>query len=333
MEQQTLQLVSRLAAVIPPMTDDEYAVLEDIVLWRGTVIDGLHRLRACLKLGLEPRFTELPGNAGPLRCALGKNLARRHMNETARAAVAHAFSAAARPGRPAGSGENSANLQGFLTRKQAARACGVSERSVATVARVLAPDSGAAPGLRRAVRAGRIRASDAAKVTGEPAEVQNAALKMVAAGRVGTMSRAVSLVKEQAADREYGEPTGSSPGTLAVPSCTLHVSGLADLGALLGDSVSADVIVSEIANVELTHPRTRASSTEIPWRCSREIVKGGRRERDIRHEGSGLFDKGDCPEIGPIPQYGPQVSEHPGGDFAQAPEAASLQAGPLCGLH
>ncbi len=80
-------------------------------------------------------------------------------------------------------------------------------------------------------------------------------------------------------------------------------------------SVSADVKMSEIAEIELTHLRPEASSTENPWRCCREIDKGGRSERDIRDERRGLFDQGDCAEVGHCSKHGAPVSEHTGGDL------------------
>ena len=89
MGQQPAFLVSSLAGIFPPMTDDEYSRLEDsiretglmdeIILWWGAVIDGFHRLRACLRLGIEPRFSSLPDDADPLAYVIGKNDARRDM--------------------------------------------------------------------------------------------------------------------------------------------------------------------------------------------------------------------------------------------------------------
>ena len=87
MGQQAAFLVSALAGIFPPMTGDEYArleesireigLMEEITLWRGTVIDGAHRLRACLRLGIEPKFSSLPDDADPLAHVIGKNDSRR----------------------------------------------------------------------------------------------------------------------------------------------------------------------------------------------------------------------------------------------------------------
>ena len=83
MSQQAAFLVSSLAGIFPPMTEGEYSrleesirevgLLEEITLWQGTVIDGVHRLRVCLRLGIEPRFSCLPGDADPLTHVVGKN--------------------------------------------------------------------------------------------------------------------------------------------------------------------------------------------------------------------------------------------------------------------
>ena len=89
MDKQAVFLVSPLARIFPPMTEDECAalresireagLLEEITLWRGMVIDGFHRLRACLRLGIEPRFSSLPDDADPLAYVTGKNASRRDL--------------------------------------------------------------------------------------------------------------------------------------------------------------------------------------------------------------------------------------------------------------
>ena len=253
MDTKVVYLLGRLAKIMPPMGDEEYGalkesirsqgLLEEITLWRGTVIDGLHRLRACLELGVEPRFGAIPDDADPLQHVLGRNGARRHMNGSARAAAAYLASETARPGRPAGTGENDAKLHRFLTRREAARALGVSVRSVATVARVLAPESGAVPGLRRAVLTGRIKASDAARVAGEPEEVQQRALDMMAGRSSGTITRAVAAVKQGIADGEHAGATESPATAEPGGSVTLHVSSVAELRDLVGEN-TVDAIIT-----------------------------------------------------------------------------------------
>ena len=92
--------------------------------------------------------------------------------------------------------------------------------------------------------------------------------------------------------------------------------------------VSADVKMSEIAEIELTHLRAEASSTGNPWRCCREIVEGGRSERDIRDEGCGVLDAGDSPEAGHCSKHGASVPECTRGDGAHSAEASASKLDP-----
>ena len=192
MEPKLIYLVSALATIFPGMSGDEYVrlkdsirnlgLLEDITLWRGMVVDGYHRLRACLELGIEPSFHHLPGDAIPLEYVAGKNASRRHMSTGQRAVVAFRASRLSAPGRPRETGENCANLRSYMTQGQAASLFGISRRSVSSMARILGPESTAAPELRRAVLSGQLTASDANSVLGEPEDVQRRAVELVLRG-------------------------------------------------------------------------------------------------------------------------------------------------------
>ena len=61
---------------------------EPILLWRGQVIDGRHRLRACNELGIMPKVREVDADHDPVGLVLSLNLHRRHLNESQRAMVA-----------------------------------------------------------------------------------------------------------------------------------------------------------------------------------------------------------------------------------------------------
>ena len=54
-----------------------------ITLYDNKVIDGWHRLRACMNLGLEPVLTELDGD--PVDFVIGQNIHRRHLTASQRA--------------------------------------------------------------------------------------------------------------------------------------------------------------------------------------------------------------------------------------------------------
>ena len=91
--------VHPVSHLFPPMTDAEFNALksdietngqrEPITLWRGQVVDGLHRYKACELLGREPLTKEWVGEEGQLvGLVVSLNLTRRHLNESQRAMVA-----------------------------------------------------------------------------------------------------------------------------------------------------------------------------------------------------------------------------------------------------
>jgi hypothetical protein len=82
----------RFALMFPPMTAQEFNNLvadikkhgqrDDIDLWNGKIIEGVHRAKACQQLGIEPRYRErrFENEAGALAYAISKNLHRRHLD-------------------------------------------------------------------------------------------------------------------------------------------------------------------------------------------------------------------------------------------------------------
>jgi hypothetical protein len=63
-------------------------LLEPIVLYQGAVLDGRHRLAACERAGVEPRFVEWEGEGSPIEWLIAKNLRRRHFSASQRAVLA-----------------------------------------------------------------------------------------------------------------------------------------------------------------------------------------------------------------------------------------------------
>ena len=151
----TLYVVSSLVRIFPDKPEPEYGALKEsisrlglldpILMWRGTVVDGYHRLRACLELGVEPRFDVLSDDADPMEIVVDRMGTQRRLNETARAAAAVRAMGKPKPGRPKGSGKNRANLRGFRTRRWAAEKFRVSERTITTMLKIMDPNSGAIP--------------------------------------------------------------------------------------------------------------------------------------------------------------------------------------------
>ena len=86
------------ANLFPMMAEDQFQLLkadiqehgqrEDAVVWKGLLIDGRNRVRACRELGLEPEVAELPDEDDPVAYVISHNLHRRHLSTNQRACVA-----------------------------------------------------------------------------------------------------------------------------------------------------------------------------------------------------------------------------------------------------
>src|SRR5437870_4571053 len=85
------------AELFPIMTVEQFRQLKEsisergledpIVLYRGKVIDGRNRLRACFDLDIKPKTIEYTGD-DPLGYVIAKNDARRHLTKSQRGFVA-----------------------------------------------------------------------------------------------------------------------------------------------------------------------------------------------------------------------------------------------------
>ncbi len=90
-----------IAEVIPRMQPAEVAelardigangLIHPIVLFEGKVLDGRHRLEACAKAGVKPRFVDWEGEGSPVEWVKSVNLERRHLTPSQRALAAAAF--------------------------------------------------------------------------------------------------------------------------------------------------------------------------------------------------------------------------------------------------
>lgn len=67
----------------------ENGIREPIALFRGKLLDGRNRYRACRELDIEPPVAELDdGSVDPLAYILSANLFRRHLSASQRAQIA-----------------------------------------------------------------------------------------------------------------------------------------------------------------------------------------------------------------------------------------------------
>jgi len=86
------------AELFPMMSETEFEAMkedirlhgqnDDVLIWNGQLLDGRNRLRACVELGIEPGWSELPKTLDPVAWVLSHNLHRRHLSTAQRAMVA-----------------------------------------------------------------------------------------------------------------------------------------------------------------------------------------------------------------------------------------------------
>jgi DNA modification methylase/ParB-like chromosome segregation protein Spo0J len=197
--------------IFPMMAPDEFAGLvadirangqrEPIWLYRGEVIDGRNRLKACAEIGIEPQFREWDGDGSLVEFVVSLNLHRRHLSSGQRAACGSEIeerlaveakerqraaggdhkSSEARPKRPAKSVV--ARIPQPISdkaRDQAARLIGSNSRYIQDAKAV----KKAAPDLHEKVKAGKMtlpRAKREVKKAEKRAELQARAEAVAAA--------------------------------------------------------------------------------------------------------------------------------------------------------
>lgn len=194
-----LQLAAHPAAdLFPLMSSADFDALaadmklngqiEPIVVHDGMILDGRHRYRACLLLGLQPVTTEWNGIGTPEAFAISKNLHRRQLDPSQRAMVAAAFATLKR------GGDQSAKLRNGLTAAALSKMFNVSTRSIET-ARVVRAKG--APELLEAVRCGAMKVSTAADLVDLPKDRQS---ELATAGKY-TVAKTVKRIRKTEATR------------------------------------------------------------------------------------------------------------------------------------
>jgi DNA repair exonuclease SbcCD ATPase subunit len=151
-----------LSAAFPAMSAEDFQALKDdievngqrepIMLFDGMVLDGWHRYRACIDLGIKPQqftFTD----KDPVAFVLSTNLHRRHLTASQRAAAVVACSSWAPAHRP-----KSGEPVPHLTTKEMAKAAQVSDKTIKQA------KTAHKAGLTDAVKAGALTVKQAAQV-------------------------------------------------------------------------------------------------------------------------------------------------------------------------
>lgn len=175
-----------------------HGLRNSIWTWKGEIIDGRNRARACKIAKVEPRYQEWDGNGSLVAFVLSLNLHRRQLNASERGMLAARAAALmeeeARQQRlanlkqgsaPTGSkepiGENKAETG--RSAEKAAKLAKVSESTVKRAKKVIEEGT---PELIEAVDSGKVKVSTAAGWTGLSPEqiVENIKAESEKAGRV-----------------------------------------------------------------------------------------------------------------------------------------------------
>ena len=178
-----------LCSIFPQMSDEEFDALRDdieqhgqrdaIVLWDGQILDGRHRMQACLALGIEPKFRTVEMTWEEAKAyVLSVNLTRRHLDASQRAMIASRM-ATLEKGRPAQI-ENAQICAFTMTQAEAAEKLNVSQRLVQIARKV---EETAAPETVAQVVRGDMSLHEADRLArAVPDKVEQA--EIVKAGRV-----------------------------------------------------------------------------------------------------------------------------------------------------
>lgn len=180
-----------VSGLFPPMSESQYLALRDdikengqreaITLWRGQIIDGIHRAKACADLNRESLTRTWEGEESGLTAyVVSLNLHRRHLDESQRAMVGEKVAltcseaATAREARKAGRPQSSIDNGGKMSGPEAAR---LFNTSVPSIGKARVVRTHGIPELVAAVEQGDIAVTPAAAIARLPAAEQRAALE------------------------------------------------------------------------------------------------------------------------------------------------------------
>ncbi|MGC2239141.1 MAG: helix-turn-helix domain-containing protein [Pyrinomonadaceae bacterium] len=150
--------------------------MEDITVFEGVLLDGRHRLRACLELGLVPGRCEWDGTGGTIQSFIvSKNLERNHLSDDERAIVAAKVA-----NLPQGVSKANTPNGGFVSQSEAARLFNVSTRSLQRAVKVV---KDGVPLLQEKLAANEFSLSEAASIAALPKGKQ---MRRIRKGRTET---------------------------------------------------------------------------------------------------------------------------------------------------
>ena len=267
-----------LSAAFPAMSAHDLQTLTDdievngqrepIVLFEGLVIDGWHRYQACVALGLASTSVDLGDDVDPAAYVKSRNLHRRHLTGSQRAAAVVACSAWVPRGRPAKPAPGAG-----LSTAQLAREADVGER---TIRQAKAAQSA---GLGESVKSGKVTAKRAAEIAKLPAPQRAAAIDAPAAqAKPAEASSAARTTPQQVGD----DANADFDPIAALEAAHADVERLTgEIAAAEGDDLKAEAMkwrrVSDQHQRATDDLRTRLASVEKQLQfLSRQLRRCGK---------------------------------------------------------
>lgn len=135
----------------------ENGLLEPIKLYKGMVIDGRNRLRACRIAGVEPQYQDIE-TENTLEYVLSTNQHRRHLSTSQKAVIAAMVS----------------KQEKNVSQSEMAKAMNISLRSVASASVII---NKAEPEVRKSLQAGHLTLNLASKISTLKPDEQRRAVK------------------------------------------------------------------------------------------------------------------------------------------------------------
>src|SRR5215470_1840534 len=197
----------QLASLFPPLTEPELKDLgddikanglrHDIVTFEDRTLDGVNREKACLMVGVKPRYTPFQGEyAAAVKFVMSANLQRRHLTQSQRANIAAKLETMTHGGNR--KKVNGQDAPAHVDRATAAAALNVSERSVADAAAV---QTHGTPELQESVSDGTIQVKPAAKLARRSPEEQREGIENTKAKNAADQKATAAPKKRKAAPK------------------------------------------------------------------------------------------------------------------------------------
>lgn len=182
--------------------------IHPIILYQGLVLDGWHRFRACLDLGIEPSHDDLPDGADPLHHSLASNSHRRQSRlSQLTIALAEIWIAQEQSESGRMEGRSASPLcvalatissKVKLTKAHVAELLGVTERLVQQARRVVIDG---APEIIACVKSGELSLERAVQLVKTPIEIQPQALEAHRATAAENQTLKIEKHKARAAQK------------------------------------------------------------------------------------------------------------------------------------